>query len=424
MQADPAASIDWLKNGETISTSDRYVIESTGLLIRNVQESDDGIYACRAAVIFTGDLDIRYIKVEVQIPPKIEQMVPIEIVEGEQAAIQCKATGKPPPRYSWIKGSNNQNLSRSGRFSVNENTGLLTINKIEQDDHSEYRCVAANTAGDVETTVNVIVLFKPKIYEFANLTAPENKENKLICKASGRPLPQVLFRRFGSRDNFVIGPQPSNSEIILSQETHESKGETFGILSFLKLKRSDDGLYECIAKNKAGEMRKNGHITTEFAPNFESSKNQLPVWTWNKKPGNLSCIAESIPNATIEWRINDRQIINDNIFKIIDKGAQSFLIVNHNDSPHLFAKYKCIATNRLGKAEHYVELKRATVPQPIQQAKVLSLTATTIHFDIVGPAILDGLPVKAFIAQYREEKEIDWNNARNKTWSVGKLDIK
>lgn len=99
------------------------------------------------------------------------------------------------------------------------------------------------------------------------------------------------------------------------------------------------------------------------------------------------------------------------------------MIVNHNDSPHLFTKYKCIATNSLGKAEHFVELKRATVPQPIQQAKVLSLTATTILFDIVGPAILDGLPVKAFIAQYREEKEIDWNNARNKTWSVGKLDI-
>lgn len=29
----------------------------------------------------------------------------VEIKEGESAAITCKARGKPPPTYSWIKAN-------------------------------------------------------------------------------------------------------------------------------------------------------------------------------------------------------------------------------------------------------------------------------------------------------------------------------
>jgi thioredoxin reductase len=48
-----------------ISTGDRYVIHANGLMIKNVQESDDGTYTCRAVVITTGELAERNIKLEV-----------------------------------------------------------------------------------------------------------------------------------------------------------------------------------------------------------------------------------------------------------------------------------------------------------------------------------------------------------------------
>lgn len=69
-----------------------------------------------------------------------------------------------------------------------------------------------------------------------------------------------------------------------------------------KLKRSDDGLYECMAENKGDKAYKNGHITVEFPPTFEAISDQPPIWSWDRRPANLTCIAESIPNATIEWR--------------------------------------------------------------------------------------------------------------------------
>lgn len=60
---------------------------------------------------------------EVQVPPKILPMDPVQVVEGETASVKCKATGKPPPKYQWIKLDGRRDLSKTDRFSVKELTG-------------------------------------------------------------------------------------------------------------------------------------------------------------------------------------------------------------------------------------------------------------------------------------------------------------
>lgn len=171
------------------------MVETRGLLIKNIQDSDDGIYTCRAAVIQTGELVERNIRVEVHIIPEIEQFpARLEAVEEQQFSVKCNATGKPVPEFTWIKDHSQINVEHADRFLVNSQTGQMSILRVHRDDYGNYTCIARNAAGHDEAKVLLDVLVKPRIYEFINVTWSEDTENVLVCKASGRPPPEITFR--------------------------------------------------------------------------------------------------------------------------------------------------------------------------------------------------------------------------------------
>lgn len=98
-----------------IKLSDKYLIKTTGLVIKDVEESDDGVYICRAAVYDTGELIERPIRVEVQVLPKIQPFnMYLEGVEDQPFSVQCNATGKPAPTFTWVKDSEQKNLAEQG----------------------------------------------------------------------------------------------------------------------------------------------------------------------------------------------------------------------------------------------------------------------------------------------------------------------
>ncbi|XP_072931198.1 fasciclin-2 isoform X2 [Epargyreus clarus] len=416
--AEPAPSVDWFKEGTPIMTGDRYVIHTNGLMIKNVEESDDGTYTCRAVVIQTGELVERNIKVEVYTAPEMEEREPrVVIKEGEVAAITCKARGKPPPTYSWIKASTRENLATASRFNVNENKGLLTFERVEAGDYGKYICSASNQAGHNETEIEVEVLVPPRIFELFNATTPENTEGRLECKATGRPAPTISFRKLSNNDRFVIGGN-DNGRINIETSSRQTgdQMQSSGVITISKLNRTDDGLYECVAENEGGEARKNGHLTVQFRPSFEHMTN-VPIWSWNAQPVNISCIAESIPNATIKWRFRDADLVESPHVRIYGSGPISYVTITPVDAS-LYGIYKCIATNMLGEAEHIIQLREAFPPGPIVQARQETITATSVSFNIIGPAEDMGPPILAYTTQYKENGNFDWNLAMNRTWSV------
>lgn len=49
-------------------------------------------------------------------------------------------------------------------------------------------------AGEDEAKTLINVLIRPKIFELWNITRPEHEEAELICRATGRPPPEITFR--------------------------------------------------------------------------------------------------------------------------------------------------------------------------------------------------------------------------------------
>ncbi|KAJ8984502.1 hypothetical protein NQ317_014592, partial [Molorchus minor] len=416
----PAPNIVWNKDDRPITTNEKFVVDPTGLLIiNNVTELDDGVYKCTAVVAETGEIRSRNIKVEVQVPPTISQMDDITVIDGETASIKCNATGKPPPSYQWIKLRERQDLAVTDRFEVKRITGQLIMNQIKFEDDGVYKCIAENTVDRVEATVRINVLVRPRIYELWNVTAPIATETKLICKVYGRPPPRVTFRKLSSREPFVNGRQPEDHRITLEQEFFKEKNEGFGTLIISNLSRTDDGLYECIAENSAGISYKNGHVAVEFPPTFARTKDLPPVWSWDEKPGNLTCLPEAIPNATIVWKYGNIEIRDNQNFQQIGRGPVSNLIVRPYNERKFFTYYECLATNKLGSASIKIQLRHAEVPRSLSQIKPGPITATTVKWSLTPANHFDGLPIQSFTVQYKPNRQLGWDFASNHTWSYG-----
>lgn len=102
-----------------------------------------------------------------------------------------------------------------------------------------------------------------------------------------------ICRRWGSQEEFVTGTQPDDDRIVLEQSGDEEGGRSTGILKIYKMLKSDDGLYECVARNKGETAYKVGHITVQYKPSFEHMKGLPPVYSWEERRANLSCLAQS-----------------------------------------------------------------------------------------------------------------------------------
>lgn len=101
-----------------------------------MQESDDGIYSCRAAVIQTGELSERGIRLDVQVKPTLEPISrDFEAIEGQEFSVICTAHGKPQPKVQWIKDG--KDMALADRWSVVAHNGQMSSTRVEENDRGD-----------------------------------------------------------------------------------------------------------------------------------------------------------------------------------------------------------------------------------------------------------------------------------------------
>lgn len=106
------------------------------------------------------------------------------------------------------------------------------------------------------------------------------------------------------------------------------------------------------------------------------------TYSWEQRAVNLTCLAESIPNATINWRLNDIDIERDQFVSKFGNGPVSTLLVRPVNTRY-YGTYKCVAFNIHGSVNHTIQLREAYRPAQPLQTDVEGLTGTILYNSMI-----------------------------------------
>lgn len=134
----------------------KYQITNDGLVIKNAQPEDEGVYFCKATVTSTGEVKRAEIDVQVMSEPRwIIQPQDTDGVKDQDVVIRCEAFAKPPPIYKWK--FNGIELVGT-RYQMTANS--LRIVGLTRYDTGTYTCFAENNSGWKEANFRLNVLGK------------------------------------------------------------------------------------------------------------------------------------------------------------------------------------------------------------------------------------------------------------------------
>ena len=72
--------------------------------------------------------------------------------------------------------------------------------QLKREDEGQYTCIAENDAGRIEWQTELDVVIRPKVQELFNKTFVVGQSTGTIaCKASGDPLPEIIWRRWSRK---------------------------------------------------------------------------------------------------------------------------------------------------------------------------------------------------------------------------------
>ncbi|CAI5455042.1 unnamed protein product [Caenorhabditis angaria] len=217
----------WQFNGVTLDeTSQRgyeFSEDHQKLFIPNFNaKKDDGIYKCNAAQFSS------YETLTINVTGYARPIITVFDVpennrglEGQSVELKCGAVAKPKPSYKWYFENSDEELIHSDKHRVEE--GLLIIESLNSEDIGSYKCIANNSVGSDERTVQLSVYLKPKVDTQSEYVKQEGQDVEIVCGYSGEGEINAKFV-FGTQEFAVQEHRPKSDEIE-EDEQEESKSE-------------------------------------------------------------------------------------------------------------------------------------------------------------------------------------------------------
>ncbi|XP_029629101.1 neural cell adhesion molecule 1 isoform X3 [Salmo trutta] len=417
----PPPTIIWKHKGAKIQMEKdvRFkILPNSHLQIRGIKKTDEGSYTCEGRLMARGEIDLKIIRVIVNVLPTIrvwQSEVNATAGVGQSAILTCAADGYPEPMVTWARAG--VLLESGDKYSFNEDGSEMTIMEVAKLDEGEYTCIAKNKAGESEQEVSLRVFVKPKITFLLNQSTSEMEEQvTLTCEASGDPTPTINWS-FGLRP-FTEGEQAHLNRIYQASwtrpEQHKSLDGNVVVrsdarVSSLTLKYAnftDAGQYLCSARNAIGVDSQPAYLEVRYAPKIQGS---VTVYTWEGNAANISCEVLAHPSdVSMLWLRDGFQLPNDNVTKtkVFQSPTASYLEVTP-ESENDFGSYNCTASNEMGTESKEFLLIQADVPSAPSLGEVEPFSSSA-RVEFQEPDATGGVPILRYRAEWKTVGRGSW----------------
>ncbi|KAJ8898143.1 hypothetical protein PR048_003503 [Dryococelus australis] len=304
-------------------------------------------------------------------PRFIEKLQPKHAPDGTTVQFECQVEGNSRPLITWFKQTAIILPSQDFQMYYDEdNVATLIISELFPEDTGLYTCVAKNNAGFASSSTELIVE-APLSDHGSDATVLSRKslsrESSLADIIEGIPptfsrKPKALCVDEGSdvelESRLVAIPEPeitwfsSGEELTTSDNvtvTTESDMHMYtSIVRIKKVRKSQEGQYEVVAKNRAGEATV--QITLKVRTGEKEPPEVLePLRSLITREGDGVVLSTQIvghPTPEVTWLKNGKPLKQPTV-----KEGDTYILRLPHTTPADTAEYTVKAKNNMGRAE-------------------------------------------------------------------------
>ncbi|XP_035414658.1 protein sidekick-2 [Cygnus atratus] len=386
----PQPQVTWFRDGRKISPSSRIAItlENT-LVILSTVAPDAGRYYVQAVNDKNGDNKTSQpitltvanvggpadpIAPTIIVPPRNTSVV----AGTSEVTMECVANARPLIKLHIIWKKDGVPLS-SG---ISDYSRRLTILNPALGDSGYYECEAMLRSSSVPAVAEgayLSVLEPPQFIKEPerHITAEMEKVVAIPCQAKGVPPPDMTWYK----DASLLRPEQLPRFQLLAD----------GSLQISGLLPDDTGMFQCFARNAAGEVQTTTYLAvTSIAPNITRGPQDSTVIDGMSVI--LNCETSGAPRPAITWQKGERILASGSVqlprFTLLESGSLLVSPAHLADA----GTYTCLATNSRGVDEASADLvvwARTRITDPPQDQSVIKGTKASMSCGVTHDPSVD-----------------------------------